>query len=530
MLSLPLQRDYCPPIDSSLFHALVSDFDITLEESAAELRATLEALKEAAVSEETANFDPSGTNSVQEEACSQDSSEKARSWHGDVLSISAMTDETDFTVISQQLNDVHFQDNGCNGIEQGDSGKDWEDIPMDRKEEILQDMFPNAKAVDVAYVLKKAGDNYGRAVEELLNQAFLEAEVDERGMPIIRRGVEGFSEPTTSRKGRKRKGKKSQLHRRTSSTPGPLMDRTTNGSPSPSSRWDCAKEDIDFIATRTHISPPIIASLYHKNGASLPATVSSICRSNDFDNPYLSNVEPSVLEVQAAELGDDFPDLQPPQTNALVQLAYPSTASAHELARSLMCSPHPLAHEKIIPVYSPRPPSPDSQSKLSPPSALRFPSQTAATLATTRSTAYSQASSAYRLSKSRPLMGGAAAYYSSVARDASMALRERESTEADLLVTARSRPGEVDFHGVNVRDAVTIAKQRAETWWEHEGREWAREGKVQNGGLRMITGKGQHSEGGKGKLGPAIGASLVKSGWKVEVGHGFIDVVGRVRR
>lgn len=127
-------------------------------------------------------------------------------------------------------------------------------------------------------------------------------------------------------------------------------------------------------------------------------------------------------------------------------------------------------------------------------------------------------------------MSGAASYYSSVSRDASASLRSHEAAVADALVAGHSRPGEVDLHGVTVRDAVRIARVEVESWWEAQGREWAREGKAKAAGLRVVTGVGRHSESGKGKLGPAVGGMLVREGWKVEIGEGVIEVAGRVRR
>lgn len=43
------------------------------------------------------------------------------------------------------------------------------------------------------------------------------------------------------------------------------------------------------------------------------------------------------------------------------------------------------------------------------------------------------------------------------------------------------------MHGVNVEDAKRIANKKVEEWWDREGREWARAGKVMGGGLKIIT-------------------------------------------
>lgn len=40
-----LQREYCPPIDSALFFAIISDYDLSNSESIKDIQATLDVLK-----------------------------------------------------------------------------------------------------------------------------------------------------------------------------------------------------------------------------------------------------------------------------------------------------------------------------------------------------------------------------------------------------------------------------------------------------------------------------------------------------
>ena len=78
---------------------------------------------------------------------------------------------------------------------------------------------------------------------------------------------------------------------------------------------------------------------------------------------------------------------------------------------------------------------------------------------------------------------------------------------------------------------MRIAAERVQRWWEGGAAEWAREGKIQGeGGFRVVVGVGRHSEGGRGRLGPAVGGALVRGGWRVEVGEGVLVVRGRARR
>lgn len=511
MLIRLLQSEYCPPIDSSLFSAIISDYDLSNLGAIDELRATLDILKESALAEESASFDPSGSSGLQDNGSSHESSNRAKSWHSDIAS-----EGTEDTGLDRDRHDAEL-----------------EDLSPLEKSEVLKEMFTTAKDFDINYTLKKVDNNFGRAVEELLNQAFLEEEGLRDGGSYLKKGIDAFAEPAVTGRGRRGRKKKKQPTRRSSSTPTTGVDSSSKIS-SPSSRWDRAKEDVDFITQRTYISPKVVSSVYHKNSGSLAATIEAFCRSTEPDlnpNPYMSMASPSILEAHAAELSVDFQCLPYSKLAALVRLTHPSTASAHELARALTSQSGSNSSMKIIPQYLGRPPSPDSTPttlSLGPMLPLSQPSATA--LAIARSNAFTQAQSAYRKSKSTPLMGGAASYYSSVGRDASASLRRHEAAAAEALVASQSRPGEVDLHGTTVKDAVNIARARVENWWDREGMEWARQGKAMGGGLRVITGAGRHSEGGRGRLGPAVGGMLVREGWKVEIGNGLIDVVGRARK
>ena len=512
-----------------MLSAIALDYDLSSTDSVNELRATLDVLKESADLEEGASSGQHGGNDGQGAESSADSSERARSWHGDAFSTT--TEETEVTGLSQPLDSL---DLGQKDPEQQQRDAHLEDLSISDKEELLKEMFPSAKDFDIKYTLKKTDYSFSRTVEELLNQAFLEHE-DPNGQVHVKKGVEAFTEPMISGRQRRGRKKQKQLQRRTSSTPASSTSEASAASTTTSSRWDRAKEDIDFIAQRTFIPSHVITSIYHKSSASLHLTIAALCAPTSLEanpNPYLSMSSPAILEAHASELSVDFPRLSCNQIQALIKLTHPSTASAHELARALVSGSSNTSTTDIIPKYLSRQPSPPSSGRFEASSNAFSPAShsTVASLAKTRSTAFSQAQSAYRKSKSKPLMGGAAAYYSSVGRDASDSLRRHEAAAAESLVLSQSRPGEIDLHGVTVKDAVNITRVRVESWWESQGREWARQGKVMGGGLRVITGAGKHSEGGRGKLGPAVGAMLIREGWKVEVGNGVVEVVGRARK
>lgn len=70
-----------------------------------------------------------------------------------------------------------------------------------------------------------------------------------------------------------------------------------------------------------------------------------------------------------------------------------------------------------------------------------------------------------------------------------------------------------------------------QAWWEGSGRaEWVGTGKGEEGErFTIVVGLGRHSEGGRGRLGPAVGGMLRREGWRYEVGTGVLVVSGRVR-
>lgn len=537
-----LQREYCPPLDSSLFYSFFSEY-LDKEVSLNELRDRLNIIKELTLATDDVGFDPSGTSGLHDDTGSHKSSERAQSWYGDVLSDS--TEDTDLSSVSQALGSVNLggstaKDRQADGVDLNKGQyDDWlESLSPTDKATNLKEIFCEAKDFDIGYTLRKNGNSYHKALEELLTQAHLAQE------GLKEKGIEAFAESTmTSRerramKERVKKQKREKIRqpiRSTSSTPA--LESTGDQSSS-SNQWLRVDDAVRFICDRTYMNEKFIRSIYHSSGATLPSTITALCASKDPEvnsNPCLPDTPATTIGAHTKELAMEFPRrLQYPQAQALIKLTYPSTTSARELALALTSSPNVPSTSKIVPQYLLRPPSPPSASPptpSSPNSYVPLSDSRAATLASIRSNAQTQSQSAFRKSKSDHLMGGVASHYSSVGRDAAALLRQDKAARADEQVSSQSKPGEVDLHGLNVKDAVRVSRDRVEAWWETEGREWARAGKVMNGGgLRIITGLGRHSAGGRAVLGPAVGRMLNEEGWKVQVGEGVVKVVGRARR
>lgn len=528
-------------MDSSAFYSCFLDY-LAEKSSLDELRKTLDFLKEATLTTDDTAFDPSGTSGFHDDTSSHESSERAQSWHRDVLSGS--TEDTDLTSVSQALKSVKFEGSTAQNrhademdLDKGQYDQWLESLSHMDKATNLKDIFCEAKDFDIGYILQKNNHSYHKALEELLTHTRLKQE------GLQEKGIGAFTGPAMSsrerramkeRDKRQKRGNRQPI-RRTSSTPALESIRDDSSS---SNQWLRVDDGVKFIDDRTHLSSKFIRSTYHSSGATLPSTIAALCASKDLEaylNPYLPDTPLAEIEAHAKELHMEFPRrLQFPQALALIKLTYPSNAHARELALMLTSSPNVPSTSQIIPHYILRPPSPPSISPSVPSSPtphVTLSDSRAAALASIRSNAQTQSQSAFRKSKSDHLMGGAASHYSSVGRDAAAALRQDEAARADAQVSSQSKPGEVDLHGLNVKDAVRISRDRVVVWWENQGREWARAGKVMNsGGLRIITGVGRHSAGGKAVLGPAVGRMLNNEGWRVQVGEGVVKVVGRVRR
>jgi hypothetical protein len=187
--------------------------------------------------------------------------------------------------------------------------------------------------------------------------------------------------------------------------------------------------------------------------------------------------------------------------------------------------------DRIIPKYAPIQLSETSSSPRPASPVTPVYAGSSSTLATVRDANFAKASAYYRKGKSDHLMGGAAAYYATVGREASTARKSALADEADALVASQSTSTQMDLHGVSVNDAKRIASGGVRAWWHNLGEGRIRSPRSGVGeGFRIVTGLGVHSEGGVAKVGPAVMKMLVNEGWKVEVGRGVLIVTGVTRK
>jgi hypothetical protein len=508
--------------------AILSDYDLSDPIQLRSARDTLEILKGTVPADEQTGFDPSGAGGVdfsideQNASRGENESTSARS-----LPELGWRSQTDDSSLSQELSSLdlegHFaESNNATSREESPEKPYTSELDvLDNagKEKALVGIFPALKPFDIRWTLKKCKGDASLAIDELMAQSFLEESGSRH------RGIEAFSESEIPSRPRKGKGKKKKTFRT-------REDISSSTSESPSeSRWETGRQDIEFIARYTGMPLQQISSMYHDNGASVHATISAIIKAHlsmkiETDDP--------MIQVNAFELRQDFPAISNVDLEALLQLTHPSITDARELAKALTTRPAnkksliqiEFRHAPIQLNPESIKPAPKAHNAVDP---LDVTAATVATYTQGRDSAFSQASAAYRKGKSDPLMGGAAAYYSQVGRDLDARAKSLESVAADIHVAKQSTRLELDLHGCNVKDAVRIAREGVTTWWHELGGPRAGGGGV-GPSYRVVVGAGRHSEGRKGKLGPAVGKMLIREGWKIEVGPTFLVVTGITKR
>ncbi|KXT04654.1 hypothetical protein AC578_2129 [Pseudocercospora eumusae] len=534
-----LEADYCPPLDTALLSAILSDYDLTEESDVRSAREALDPLKEYALLEEQLGFDPSGTGAqdhgarlaARPESCPETSENLSR--------------ETDLTSLSTDLSslDRDRRSEGVSILGDKDIARELEKQDNETKIQLLEQVVDGrVSRSQIAFTLKKCNGGFERAIDELLNHVHF-GESGEDGTKILAKGIDAFSEENTVRRGRKGKARKKGLDAVGGPRSGSLPSSPLHSSPSTSNAWQDSKNDIEFIATRMGLDSATVGPKYHKCGASVPKTIGELLKTKLTEGNEAIEEDP-IKAVNAHELHLEFPSLRSDYVAALVSVTYPSTAAAHELAKALTYRPIERGGIEIVPIYE----RPDSEtlgldtaravseaprhSSSATPSEDIDVAQRASAYASARSAALAQAFAAHRKAKSDRLMGGAAAYYGQEYRKLTALSSAASAAVADQRASSQSTSNQLDLHGIDVRNAVRIVEQRVEGWWASLGENRAN-GRIgasnRHAGYEVVVGRGTHSEGGRSKLGPAVSKALKNAGWKIELDGPVIVVKGRAR-
>jgi hypothetical protein len=339
-------------------------------------------------------------------------------------------------------------------------------------------------------------------------------------------------------RGRKGKGKRQSRTNETSRASSTASDLSEDLN-RPRNVWATSKEDVDFIFSRTSLPQKLIKSAYHANAASLPATIRAIVAESSAGFSTLNELNP-LIQINIVELKQDFQSVPDSQLFGLLHITRNIPSAARELAEAMLSSPELVQSGKVAGIVqyasfnpaheidsdSPRSPSP--WTKIDP----AYTRAVAVSHDAAASVAYAKASAAYKRGKSDRLMNGVAAYYAGIARECSKAAKASFDAAADAHVASQSTSRVLDLHGVGVADAVRIAQEKVNIWWDSLGdaKYAPGGGGPARDGYRIVTGIGRHSKDGAPRIGPAVSRMLVREGWKVEVGQGETIVYGKARR
>ncbi|KAK6439067.1 hypothetical protein LTR95_004718 [Oleoguttula sp. CCFEE 5521] len=514
-LAAKLEAEFCPPLDPALVSAIVWDYDLHSDQGVADARATLSQLEESADAEEAAEFDPSGTGG-NESALNRRAADAAERTPSPKSTAS----------ISDGLSSLSLDSSGM----PHDSDVNLDDLDVETKILLLHDVLGDqVDSYTIQHTLRTCKGEWNAAFGELLNHVHIRESASEGEEYMSTKGIDGFAEPS-GRQGRKGKAKnrkfKSVDERRSTSMPSP-PDKAQRPA---LNKWQQAAKDIDFVVTRTGMDSNKVKSAYYNHEANLSRTVNALLQQymHDTASTQVTTNDDSIA-ANALALGYEFPSLDANYLAALIRLTHPSTASAFDLAEALTAKRNPLNSSiQIIPQYArPIAEALDTSSRKTAngtfaPSNLGS-SLTEAQYAQARDYAKSQA----RAARKYP---GAAGYYTALASSHSASLNSARAKAFTALAASQSTSTSVDLHGVDVASGVRIALERVEAWWAGMGEDRVN-GRVgagaRGGGYEVIVGKGTHSEGGRGKLGPAVGGALRKAGWRVEDEGGRLRVRGK---
>ncbi|EPS33984.1 hypothetical protein PDE_08946 [Penicillium oxalicum 114-2] len=534
-----LEQEYCPPVDSALLAALALDFDLDNPDDVKALRETLDSIKESALQEESLAFDPSGT--ANDHLDFPDTVGTSSAGHDSFPTHTPSTSQES----QNPLDGSESRSSKSRDVSQpmytlaADGSLQFVGGTGEGKVSLLQEMFPDISKFNIEQGLKKSNGDVDKAMDMLLNLSFFyQGHLDDSGVAIPK-GLDGFMDETPDigrQKPRKKKNKKKSKVLFDSDAASGENELAPN-------HWQKSKDDVDFIHSRTPDLPrSTVASTYTQNNRSLPATIKSLADAHSVAD--INEIrEDSVVQSQLDELASDFPNVAQPTLVGLLRITRNIFSAANELATEMIRQKPAFSVSDLIKITAPKlnledeedeptvaPTRPAGGSQ----GAGDYDREQAAASAyfTAKSVANAQAAQAARKAKSDPLYGGASHYYREVAQRNRELAMQHLAAASERLVDMQSSQGDLDLHGCQVAQAVRISRERVEAWWDGLGdtKHIRGGGRHAHNGFKIITGVGLHSHDGKSRLGPAVSKALMSDGWRVEIGRGFVTVIGAARR
>ncbi|KAI3071750.1 hypothetical protein CBS147339_7056 [Penicillium roqueforti] len=538
-----LESTYCPPIDPALFVAIVSDFDLAIPTQVEQLRDTLNLLNASAVEQADLPFDPTGTTNLRNSDVS-----------GSLGGESSDDAPSDFTSwpslesLDQDNGDSNSASRHAEKLKGSKLAYTFLGMSTADKAQNLISMFPSITRLEAERILEDCHDNLSRSMDVLLNLAFIEEtqiarevpqetpkEAAQGGQFSTPKSIDGFQANENQNGSKKsRKKKKQQQQQRRIELASQAMNNTS------ANKWEAGKKDIEFLSSRASaLQREKIASTYHENSMSLGATIRVLAQIHGPKDIQEIEDDP-VLITQVGELSHKYPGINATTLTGLVRISSNQISAADELAEKLARRPDLTCISNIISFVS-SPIALDEEENVAPAQQadsasdfMEFDEAAAAANShfAARSVALAQASQAARRARSNPLYGGASAYYRDVGNEQRQLAMRHLATASDRLVARQSSQYDLDLHGVTVVNAVRIARERVQAWWDGLGdQKYVRGGgQSSHGGFNIVCGVGHHSLDRKSHIGPAVWNMLLKEGWRVELNRGSMLVTGVNRR
>ncbi|KAJ5346685.1 hypothetical protein N7541_009167 [Penicillium brevicompactum] len=543
-LAQELASTYCPQIDPALFQAIALDYDLAIPDQVEQLRQTLDVLKLSAAEQEDLPFDPTGTTNLR-------NCESLDSPYTETSGSATNSDPTTWTSLEHlgsENGDINSESSAANFSKDSQRSQRFASTISAENAQTLIGMFPSITRLEAEGILEDCNDDLSRAMDVLLNLAFIEetqiagdvslqTEIAQGfGQSGALKSIDGFqaAENQTSNKKSRRKKNKQQKQKVVDLSARPTVASTTN-------KWETGKNDIDFMATRASaLQREKIASAYHLNSMSLCATLRDLAHAQAPADTNEIEEDP-VLVTQVGDLVHKYPGVHPTTIAGLIRIANDDISAADELAETLSRRPALSSVSNIITFVSAPPvieeddenavPTREEDSHVD---SMDFSQASAAASShfAARSAALAQASQSARRARSNPLYGGASAYYRDVGNEQRLLAMRHLATASDRLVAQQSTNCDLDLHGVNVANAVRISRRSVSNWWAGLGdqKHVRGGGRDVHGGFKIICGVGNHSQDRKSHLGPAVWNMLRSEGWRVELDRGSMLVIGRERR
>ncbi|KAF9246061.1 hypothetical protein DTO027I6_4131 [Penicillium roqueforti] len=537
-----LESTYCPPIDPALFVAIVSDFDLAIPTQVEQLRETLNLLNASAVEQADLPFDPTGTTNLRNSDVS-----------GSLGGESSDDAPSDFTSwpslesLDQDNGDSNSASRHAEKLKGSKLAYTFLGMSTADKAQNLISMFPSITRLEAERILEDCHDNLSRSMDVLLNLAFIEEtqiarevpqetpkEAAQGGQFSTPKSIDGFQANENQNGSKKSRKKKKQQQQRRIELASQAMNNTS------ANKWEAGKKDIEFLSSRASaLQREKIASTYHENSMSLGATIRVLAQIHGPKDIQEIEDDP-VLITQVGELSHKYPGINATTLTGLVRISSNQISAADELAEKLARRPDLTCISNIISFVS-SPIALDEEENVAPAQQadsasdfMEFDEAAAAANShfAARSVALAQASQAARRARSNPLYGGASAYYRDVGNEQRQLAMRHLATASDRLVARQSSQYDLDLHGVTVVNAVRIARERVQAWWDGLGdQKYVRGGgQSSHGGFNIVCGVGHHSLDRKSHIGPAVWNMLLKEGWRVELNRGSMLVTGVNRR